>query len=281
MVKNTKGGSSHKKMARKNEDVNKSIKVNLDVNFKKDNMLVFIEKNLGNCFSGKLLYFNGANDFGEDLKIMHQRGKKGKSNFDHSQSKIALVSIITGLTLSTKCVAIVEEFLEIDHINAYLANNLISQEVYDKLNMIFSTSSKNNNNQEEDLGFEFDRNNENVDEVDNKKVKFKEPIEEKTKKVKESTENTDSSEEDATEDQDTPENRWSKGNKDSKVSKEGKGSKGAKDGKRTISTKDVFSRINSNPDEDSGWSFWGNENEKSKEEQSKEEQLKNLKIEEI
>jgi hypothetical protein len=280
MVKNTKGGSSHKKMARKNEDVNKTIKVNLDINFKKDNMLVFIEKNLGNCFSGKLLHFIGANDFGEDLKIMHQRGKKGKSNFDHSQSKIALVSIITGLTLSTKCVGIVEEFLEIDHINAYLSNNLISQEVYDKLNMIFSTSSKNNNNQEEDLGFEFDRNNENVDEVDNKKVKFKEPIEEeKTTKVKESTENTDSSEEDATEDQDTPENRWSKGNKEGKGGKGGKGVKGGKDDKRTISTKDIFSRINSNADEDSGWSFWGDE--QSKEEKSKEEQLKNLKIEEI
>jgi hypothetical protein len=275
MVKNTKGGSSHKKMARKNEDINKSIKVNLDINFKQDNMLVFIEKNLGNCFSGKLLYFNGANNFGEDLKIMHQRGKKGKSNFDHSQSKIALVSIITGLTLSTKCVAIVEEFLEIDHINAYLAHNLISQEVYDKLNMIFSTSSKNNNNQEEDLGFEFDRNNENIDEVDNKRVKFKEPIEEdKTTKVKESTETTDSSEEDTTEEQDSKKNKWSK---------DSKGGKGGKDSKRTISTKDVFSRIN-NEDEDSGWNFWGNENEQSKEEkskQSKEEQLKNLKIEEI
>jgi len=275
MVKNTKGGSSHKKMARKNEDINKSIKVNLDINFKQDNMLVFIEKNLGNCFSGKLLYFNGANNFGEDLKIMHQRGKKGKSNFDHSQSKIALVSIITGLTLSTKCVAIVEEFLEIDHINAYLAHNLISQEVYDKLNMIFSTSSKNNNNQEEDLGFEFDRNNENIDEVDNKRVKFKEPIEEdKTTKVKESTETIDSSEEDTTEEQDSKKNKWSK---------DSKGGKGGKDSKRTISTKDVFSRIN-NEDEDSGWNFWGNENEQSKEEkskQSKEEQLKNLKIEEI
>jgi len=275
MVKNTKGGSSHKKMARKNEDVNKTIKVNLDINFKKDNMLVFIEKNLGNCFSGKLLHFIGANDFGEDLKIMHQRGKKGKSNFDHSQSKIALVSIITGLTLSTKCVGIVEEFLEIDHINAYLSNNLISQEVYDKLNMIFSTSSKNNNNQEEDLGFEFDRNNENVDEVDNKKVKFKEPIqEEKTTKVKEST---DSSEEDGTEDQDTPENKWSKGDK---IGKGGKGGKAGKDVKRNIS-KDIFSRIRNEDDADSGWSFWGNENEKSNEEKSKEEQLKNLKIEEI
>lgn len=277
MVKNTKGGSSHKKMARKNEDISKSIKVNLDVNFKKDNMLVLLEKNLGNCFSGQLLHFDGPNNFETELKIMHQRGKKGKSNFDHSQSKIALVSIITGITLSTKCIGIVEEFLEIDHINAYLANNLISQEVYDKLNMKFSTSLKNDNNQEEDLGFEFDRNNENIDEVDNKKVKFKEPIEEKTKKVKESTESSE-------EDQDTTENRWSNGNKD-KVGKDGKGGK-VKDGKRTISTKDVFSRINSNPDEDSGWSFWGNENEKSKEEQSKEEkvkeeQLKNLKIEEI
>jgi hypothetical protein len=159
MVKNTKGGSSHKKMARKNESDNKIIKVNLNINFKKENMLVFIERNLGNCFLGRQLHYAGTNNEfdGKDLKIMHQRGKKGKSNFDHSQSKIALISLITDISLSSKCIGVVEDFIEIDHLNAYLTNNLISQEVYSKLNMKLSTATESKDNEEENVGFEFDR----------------------------------------------------------------------------------------------------------------------------
>ena len=166
MVKNTKGGSSHKKMARKTESENKIIKVNLNVNFSKENMLVLIERNLGNCFSGKLLHYTGVNEFkGEDLKIMHQRGKKGKGNFDHAHSKLALVSLIDGITLSNKCIGVVEDFIEIDHLNAYLANNLINQEVYDKLNMKLSLTVENKNNNEE-IGFEFDRSKEDLENAD-------------------------------------------------------------------------------------------------------------------
>lgn len=274
MVKNTKGGSSHKKMARKNEDLNKSIKVNLDVNFKGDNMIVFIEKNLGNCFLGRLLYFNGPNNFDEELKIMHQRGKKGKSNFDHSASKIALVSIISGLTLSTKCVAIVEEFLEIDHINAYLANNLISQEIYDKLNMKFSTSSKNENDDETDLGFEFDRNKE-IDDDENqpKKVKFKQETEVPVNK--QTIDNKESDEESSEESEQGKRVKWSN---EGKGTKGGKGGKGVKDSKPVNTT--VFSRIKINQnEEDSGWSFWGNDHEKN--EENKKVESKNLNIEEI
>jgi len=270
MVKNTKGGSSHKKMARKNEDLNKSIKVNLDINFKKDNMLVFIEKNLGNCFLGKLLHFSGPNNFEEDLKIMHQRGKKGKSNFDHSQSKIALVSIITGITLSTKCVAIVEEFLEIDHINAYLANNLINQEVYDKLNMKFSASAKNDNNDETDLGFEFDRNKEiDDDENQDKKVRFKEDTKAKVE-TKEDEETEDSQEE--------QDSRGGKVGGKGGGKGRGKGGKDSRGGQVATQINNVFSRMNIN-NEDSEYNFWENDDQKI--EGNKEEQLKNLNIEEI
>jgi hypothetical protein len=174
MVKNTKGGSSHKKAARKKEDSNKVVKVNLDVNFAKDNMLVFIEKNVGNCFTGKLVHYAGTTAYGEDLKIMHQRGNKGKSNFDHSHSRIALISIISGISLATKCIGIVEEFIEIDHLNAYLSNNLISQEVYDNINMKFSFTSDTKDTQEE-LGFIFDRSRGDEDEYEesNKNVETK------------------------------------------------------------------------------------------------------------
>jgi hypothetical protein len=170
MVKNTKGGSSHKKTARKNESDNKIIKVNLNVNFTKDNILVAIDKNIGNCFTAKLLHYGGTSDEynRDDLKIMHQRGKKGKSNFDHSHSRIALVSLINGISLSSKCIGVVEEFIEIDHLNAYLSNNLITQEVYDKLNMKFSITTENKNNNNEDLGFEFDRSKNEEDEDDDK-----------------------------------------------------------------------------------------------------------------
>ena len=183
MVKNTKGGSSHKKMARKKDDGYKVIKVNLDVNFAKENMLVFIEKNNGNCFTGKLVHYTGNLDYGGDLKIMHQRGNRGKSNFDHSQSRIALVSIITGISLATKCIGIVEEFIEIDHLNAYLSNNLISQEVYDNINMKFSFKS-DTKEVHEDLGFVFDRSKDDAeDSEEDTKMKSKNTKKEDTTKL--------------------------------------------------------------------------------------------------
>ena len=158
MVKNTKGGSSHKKLARKNEDENKTVKVNLDINFN-ECCIVVIDRNLGNCFASKVLHYTGPhreiND--KEIKVLHQRGKSAKKTYDRSQSRVALVSL-SDLKLSSGCLGVVEEILEIDHLNAYLKNNLITEEIYNKLTgMLVSrvTESK----ETDGLGYIFDRGN--------------------------------------------------------------------------------------------------------------------------
>ena len=165
MVKNTKGGSSHKKLARKKENDNEVMHVNLNLNFKTENIIVLVEKNLGNCFSAKLLHYAGAVDnFKTELKVLHQRGRRGKSNFDHAASRVALVSLINGIRLDNNCIGVVEEFLGSGHLLAYLNNNLIDKVVYDKINANFSATD--NSKVEKDLGYEFDRGNNDEEEED-------------------------------------------------------------------------------------------------------------------
>jgi hypothetical protein len=162
MVKNTKGGSSHKKLARKNEDENKTIKVDLDINFN-ECCIVLIDKNLGNCFTSKVLHYTGPkreiND--KEIKVLHQRGKAAKKTYDRSQSRVALVSLVSDFRLTSGCLGYVEDILEIQHLNAYLKNSLITKEVYDRLiGLLVSKVIEVDN--EDGGGYSFDRGNNEV-----------------------------------------------------------------------------------------------------------------------
>ena len=162
MVKNTKGGSSHKKLARKNEDENKTIKVDLDINFN-ECCIVLIDKNLGNCFTSKVLHYTGPkreiND--KEIKVLHQRGKAAKKTYDRSQSRVALVSLVSDFRLTIGCLGYVEDILEIQHLNAYLKNSLITKEVYDRLiGLLVSKVIEVDN--EDGGGYSFDRGNNEV-----------------------------------------------------------------------------------------------------------------------
>jgi len=179
MVKNTKGGSSHKKLARKNEDENKTIKVNIDIDFNYC-CIVLIDKNLGNCFSSRVLYYTGPNREinDKDIKVLHQRGKTAKKTYDRSQSRVALVSL-SDFRLTSGCLGVVEEILEIDHLNAYLKNNLITQEIYNKLTgLMVSRITENKDNQNDDSGYIFDRGGNNEEFINEKKKDEEEEIEE-------------------------------------------------------------------------------------------------------
>jgi hypothetical protein len=160
MVKNTKGGSSHKKLARKNEDENRTIKVNIDINFN-NCCIVLIDRNLGNCFACKVLHYTGPqreiND--KEIRVLHQRGKTAKKTYDRSQSRVALVSI-SDYKLTSGCMGVVEEILEIDHLNAYLKNNLITEEIYNKLTGLM-VSRVAELKETDEIGYIFDRGNNN------------------------------------------------------------------------------------------------------------------------
>jgi len=160
MVKNTKGGSSHKKMARKNEDDHKELKIDLSINFKTDNLIILIDKNLGSCFTAEILYFLGdKKKYTSTVRVLHQRGKNSKKVFDRTQSRIALVSLVNDFKLEGGCIGYVEELLIIDHLNAYLAHGLIDKETFDLLNKKMNAKVDEKEDESKDAGFEFDRSN--------------------------------------------------------------------------------------------------------------------------
>lgn len=156
MVKNTKGGSSHKKLARKKEDEMKKVKVNLDVNFK-ENIIVLVEKNIGTCFIARLIHTDDETSEFKDkeLKVLHQRGRNAKKLYDRSQSRLALVSVIKDFRLSSGCMGYVEEFLETSHINEYKKHKLISDETFEKLSKYINSNTTEI--KEKDDEFIFDR----------------------------------------------------------------------------------------------------------------------------
>ena len=181
MVKNTKGGSSHKKLARKKEDDMKKIKVDLNVNFK-ENIIVLVDKNIGTCFTARLIHTDDdTSEFKDkELKVLHQRGRNAKRLFNRVQSKLALVSIIKDFKLSSGCIGYVEEFLEINHLNEYKKHNLISVDTYDKLCKYINSNSTEITEKTDD--FEFDRNNllpDSDSDSDDKSNKLNQPIQKK------------------------------------------------------------------------------------------------------
>ena len=165
MVKNTKGGSSHKKLARKNENNANVVKVDLDVDFS-SNMIVLIDKNIGNCFTARLMYYNPVDKkdllkYSGELKVLHQRGKNARSIYNKIQSRLALVSL-SDIKLPGSAIGYVEELLLIEHLDAYLKNDLIDDEIYSKLNE-YITSNVDDVKETPGLGgFEFDRSPENL-----------------------------------------------------------------------------------------------------------------------
>ena len=174
MVKNTKGGSSHKKLARKKEDENKTIKVDLDVDFV-NYMIVQIEKNQGNSFSAIKLHYQGPDppppfDYKGTFNVLHQRGRRARSTFEKTQSRLALVSIVTDMKLQDKAIGYVEEIIEIDHLNAYLKEKLIDQATYNLLND--KMVSRIDDDDAVDMGgFAFDRTNGTIKEEKEEKEK--------------------------------------------------------------------------------------------------------------
>jgi hypothetical protein len=170
MVKNTKGGSSHKKLARKNEDQAKVVKINVDVDFKY-NLIVLINTNIGQLFTAKLIHFDPddkkeLSKYEGELRVLHQRARNARSIFNKTQSRLALVST-SDYKLPGAAIGYVEEFLEIEHLDEYLRHKKISEETYSKLNQ-YMTSKVDDMIDEKQLGgFEFDRSNDKPKEASN------------------------------------------------------------------------------------------------------------------
>ena len=83
------------------------------------------------------------------------------AHFIHNKGGVALVSLVSDFRLTSGCLGVVEDILEIQHLNAYLKNSLITKEVYDKLiGLLVSKVIEDNN--EDGGGYIFERGNNEV-----------------------------------------------------------------------------------------------------------------------
>jgi hypothetical protein len=172
MVKNTKGGSSHKKQARKNED--RVIKIDVNVDFKY-NLIVLINTNIGQLFTAKLIHFDPddkkeLSKYEGELRVSFQRGRNARSIYNKTQSRLALVSI-SDYKLPGAAIGYVEEFLEIEHLDEYLRHNKISKDTYSKLCNYMTSKVDEEKEEQQSGGYEFDRSNEKPIESSNEKSK--------------------------------------------------------------------------------------------------------------
>jgi len=154
MVKNTKGGSAHKKQASKSQDEDKvDISMDKEIEFGESTILVLIDKNLGNCYSAKILYPNPSST---EVKILHQRGKAKRMGwiFKNTRSKIALVSVISGYRMPDNCIGVVEHFVQFEHLDFYNKSSKITEETFNKLTDYLTVEAVED---AKECGFDFDR----------------------------------------------------------------------------------------------------------------------------
>lgn len=136
-------------------DKKKAMTISTEFNFA-DTAIIGIEKNNGFCFEGKIIFTKSSKKYDTNVKVLHARGKGGRSAFMNTRSKLGLVSL-TSITLPHGAVGTVEEWITPNHLNAYINNGLINQEDYDKLNSLIG---KTGFDEKEDTngGFVFDEN---------------------------------------------------------------------------------------------------------------------------
>lgn len=130
--------------------------------------VVFIEKNIGNCYTGRVVYTENDSISGE-IRIAFARKFGAKGMLERTRTRLGLVSIST-IKLSSGCNTVLEEMLSEKHLKVYLKEGLINYETYDKLFKNLSTSSAEEIDGDDKGGFVFaddsDSDSESSDEDD-------------------------------------------------------------------------------------------------------------------
>lgn len=130
--------------------------------------VVFIEKNIGNCYTGRVVHTENDSISGE-IRIAFARKFGAKGMLERTRTRLGLVSIST-IKLSSGCNTVLEEMLSEKHLKVYLKEGLINYETYDKLLKNLSTSSAEEIDADDKGGFVFaddsDSDSESSDEDD-------------------------------------------------------------------------------------------------------------------
>jgi hypothetical protein len=131
----------------------KALAISTDFDFT-NTAVVFIEKNNGFCFEGKIVFTKSSKKFDTNVKVMHARGRGGRHAFMNSRSKLGLVSL-TSITLPHGSIGTVEEWITPNHLNVYLQNGLINDDDHAKFNNLIGRTGFENE-EDEKGGFIFD-----------------------------------------------------------------------------------------------------------------------------
>jgi hypothetical protein len=145
----------------------KGLTISTDFDFT-NTAVVFIEKNNGFCFEGKVVFTKSSKKYDTNVKVMHARGRGGRHAFMNSRSKLGLVSL-TSITLPHGSIGTVEEWITPSHLNVYLKNGLINDDDHAKFNNLIGRTGIENE-EDDQGGFIFDESagvNQNAGGADN------------------------------------------------------------------------------------------------------------------
>ena len=159
MSRNQMKKEAEKKQAARDSEMqsHKALAISTDFDFI-NTAVVFIEKNNGFCFEGKIVFTKSSKKYDTNVKVMHARGRGGKHAFMNSRSKLGLVSL-TSITLPHGCIGSVEEWITPTHLNVYLQNGLINKDDHIKFNNLIGRTGLEND-EDDKGGFIFDESAE-------------------------------------------------------------------------------------------------------------------------
>ena len=159
-----KGESNNQYKKRMDKGGNTESKL-INTNFDWDSSaVVFIEKNIGNCYIGRVVYTENDSISGE-VRIAFARKFGAKGMLERTRTRLALVSIST-IKLSSGCTTVLEEMMSDRHLKAYLKEKLINHETYDMLIKNLSTSSAEELDDDTKGGFIFSNDSDSDSDED-------------------------------------------------------------------------------------------------------------------
>lgn len=154
-----KGESNNQFKKRMGSSSDTPVIIETNINWS-ESAIVFLEKNLGNCYISKVLYTKHTS-FKDDVRIGFSRSFGAKGMLERSRSRLGLVSI-SQFKLTSGCQAVLEEIVTDKHLHIYLKKDLLDKETYDSLFMMIGVTDPSNVPKDDDIGFVFEGNLGNI-----------------------------------------------------------------------------------------------------------------------
>jgi hypothetical protein len=169
-----KGESNNQFKKRTGSSSDAPVIIETNINWS-ESAIVFLEKNLGNCYTSKVLYTKHTS-FKDDARIGFSRSFGAKGMLERSRSRLGLVSI-SQFKLTSGCQAVLEEIVTDKHLHIYLKKDLFDKETYESLYKMIGVTDPSNVPNDDDIGFVFEGTMGNVVAKEDKETEKGYPVE--------------------------------------------------------------------------------------------------------